>query len=114
MHWGRCVKSQEEGIEDIPKALPSTKDIHFLCICLLSSTVKCPAAAGVLSISWALYHLGGFYHPSEGRPFSNDHAVEGGNKVLGYCELFCESLCQGYSSPGDQGQITALVWATAV
>lgn len=57
--WGRCVKSQEERVENIPKALLSSKGVHFLCICSLSSTVKCAAAGGVLSISWALYHLGG-------------------------------------------------------
>jgi len=94
-----------------PLGSPATKDVHFLHLCSLPCTVKSPAAAGVLSISWALYHQGGFYHPSKGRPFSNDHAVEGGNKALGYCEQFCQSLCQRHSSLGDQGQITAITMA---
>lgn len=60
--------------KNLYKALPTLKDVYIFFICLLSSTLKCPATAGVLSISWDLYHLEKFYHSSDGKPLSSHHA----------------------------------------
>lgn len=69
MHWGRGVKSQEEGIENIPKSLLSTKGIPLLRSCSLSSTAGHPAAAQVLSISWGSLFSGRVLLPIWGKNF---------------------------------------------